>query len=147
LVGAEISYQAQHLPRRGKLWKRSLMSVGDGAMLLAVQTLVMVVHAFRRGEKIPNELEIAEHIGCSSVVLKPTLDALTQAGIIMRGGGRDMPLLLMRSPETVTVAEIREAVFKKRASMFLGTEVRRLYECFSVNGDPKEVSLADLAKE
>jgi membrane protein len=147
LIGAEISYQAQHLPRTGKLWKRSLMSVGDGAMLLAIQTLVMVVHAFRRGEKIPNELEIAEHIGCSSVVLKPTLDALTQAGIIMRGGGRDMPLLLMRSPEMITVAEIREAVFKKRTSMFLGTEVRRLYECFSVNGDPKKVSLADLAKE
>lgn len=147
LIGAEISYQAQHLPRSGKLWKRSLMSVGDGAMLLAIQTLVMVVHAFRRGEKIPNELEIAEHIGCSSVVLKPTLDALTQAGIIMRGGGRNMPLLLMRSPEMITVAEIREAVFKKRSSMFLGTEVRRLYECFSVNGDPKKVSLADLAKE
>jgi membrane protein len=147
LVGAEISYQAQHLPRSGKLWKRSLMSVGDGAMLLAVQTLVMVVQAFKRGEKIPNELEIAEHIGCSSVVLKPTLDALTQAKIIMRGDSRDMPLLLMRSPETITVAEIREAVFKKRACMFLGSEMRRLYECFSVNGDPKNVSLADLAKE
>lgn len=146
LVGAEISYQAQHLPRTGKLWKRSLMSVGDGAMLLAIQTLVMVVQAFRRGEKIPNELEIAEHIGCSSVVLKPTLDALSQAGIIMRGRGRDMPLLLMRSPESVTVAEIREAVFKKRSSMFLGAEMRRLYECFSVDGDPKKVSLADLVK-
>lgn len=144
LFGAEISYQAQHLPRTGQLWKRSLLSVGDGAMILAVQSLSLILYAFKRGERIPNELEIAERIGCSSVVLKPTLDALTQAGIIMRGSGRDMPLLLMKTPESISVAEIQAAVFKKGSSMFLADELRRLYECFSVTGDPQSVSLSHL---
>lgn len=144
LLGAEISYQAQHLPRSGTLWKRSLMSVGDGAMVLAVQTLVLIARSFKRGEKIPNELEIAEYLGCSSVVLKSSLDALEQAGVIMRGDGRDMPLLLMKSPDNVSVAEIRDAVFKKRSAMFLGSELGRMYECFSGSRDPKKVSIADL---
>lgn len=144
LFGAEISYQAQHLPRSGKLWKRSFMTVGDGAMLLAMQSLVLVARAFTRGHKIPNELEIAESLGCSSVVLKTSLDALEQAGIIMRGDGRDMPLLLMRAPNTVTVAEVHEAVFKKRDAMFLGPEVAKMYECFCECGDPRSLTLMDI---
>jgi DNA-binding IscR family transcriptional regulator len=120
------------------------MSVGDGAMVLSVQTLVLIARAFKRGEKIPNELEIAEYLGCSSVVLKSSLDALEQSGVIMRGDGRDMPLLLMKSPDNVSVAEIRDAVFKKRSAMFLGSELGRMYECFSGSKDPKNVSITDL---
>lgn len=147
LFGAEISYQAQHLPRSGTLWKRSLMSVGDGAMVIAMQTLVLIARAFRRGDKLPNELEIAEELGCSSVVLKSTMVALEQAGIIMRGEGRYMPLLLMRSPDTITMAEVREAVFKKRSSMLMGSEMRRMYKCFESEGNPKSVTLADIVKD
>ncbi len=147
LFGAEISYQAQHLPRSGTLWKRSLMSVGDGAMVLAVQTLVLITRAFVQREKIPNELEVAERLGCSSVVLKSSLDALEQAGLIMRGEGRDMPLLLMRSPESITVADVRDAIFKRRGAMYLGREVGRMYECFAGRGDPKATTLNDLIKE
>jgi membrane protein len=144
LFGAEISYQAQHLPRSGQLWKRSFMSVGDGAMLLAVQSLVMVARAFTAGTKPPNELEIAESLGCSSVVLKSILDGLEQAGIIMRGDGRDMPLLLMKTPGAISVADVREAIFKRRESMFLGEELSRMYRCFSPGAHPKATSLADL---
>jgi membrane protein len=147
LFGAELSYQAQNLPRFGRLWSRSLMTVGDAAMLLAVQALVLVVRAFNGGKKIPNEIELAENLGCSSVVLKPSLDALEQAGIVMRGDGRDMPLLLMRSPESITISEIQLAVFKKRNSMILGTEIGRLYECYSAVKDPQKVSIADLCRE
>jgi len=147
LFGAEISYQAQHLPRTGKLWKRSFMSVGDGAMLLAMQTLILITRAFRDGAKIPNELEIAETLGCSSVVLKSSLDSLEQSGIIMRGEGREQPLLLMRSPEAISVSEVRDAIFKKREAMFLGREVTAMYECFSDKRDPKSVSLMDLISE
>jgi membrane protein len=144
LFGAEISYQAQHLPRVGALWKRSLTSVGDGAMVIAVQTLVLISRAFKRGDKVPNELEIAEQLGCSSVVLKTTLVALEQAGIIMRGEGRDMPILLMKSPDSVSVADIREAVFKKRSGMFMGVEMSKMYECFGPSGDPSSVTLSQL---
>ncbi len=147
LFGAEISYQAQHLPRIGKLWTRSLMSIGDGSMLLAVQSLIIVAKAFSQGRKIPNELEIAEALGCSSLVLKSSLDSLERAGIIMRGDSRDMPLLLMRSPESISVAEIREAVFRKREAMFLGKEISRLYECFCGAAHPGDVSLKQLLSD
>jgi membrane protein len=147
LFGAEISYQAQHLPRSGKLWTRSLMSIGDGSMLLAVQSLIVVGKAFSRGDKIPNELEIAEALGCSSLVLKSSLYSLERAGIIMRGDSRDMPLLLMRSPESISIAEIREAVFKRREAMFLGREISRMYDCFKGGAQPAAVSLRDLLLE
>lgn len=147
LFGAEISYQAQHLPRSGKLWTRSLMSIGDGSMLLAVQSLILVAKAFSRGIKIPNELEIAEALGCSSLVLKSSLDSLEQAGLIMRGDSRQMPLLLMRDPEAISVSDIRDAVFKKRDSMFLGREISRMYECFCGHAQPGSVSLKELLNE
>jgi DNA-binding IscR family transcriptional regulator len=123
------------------------MTVGDGAMVLAVQSLVLIVRAFQRGEKIPNELEVAEQLGCSSVVLKTSLDALELSGIIMRGDGRDMPLLLMRSPQSITMGDIKEAVFKKRTGMFLGEELQRMYESFSGSRDPKKVTLIDIVGE
>jgi membrane protein len=144
LFGAEVSYQAQHLPRSGSLWKRSLMAVGDGAMILAVQSLVLIVRAFQRGESVPNELELAEKLGCSSVVLKASLDALERSGMIMRGEGRDMPLLLMRAPEMISMADIREAVFKKRSGMFLGEELKRMYQSFSSSSESSKTSLLDI---
>ena len=116
-------------------------------MVLAVQSLVLIVRAFQRGEKIPNELEVAEQLGCSSVVLKTSLDALELSGIIMRGDGRDMPLLLMRSPQSITMGDIKEAVFKKRTGMFLGDELQRMYESFSGSRDPKKVTLIDIVGE
>ncbi len=144
LFGAEVSFQSQHLPRSGKVWKRTLMATGDGAMILAVQTLALVARAYKAGEPPPDEIEIAERLGCSSVLLKPCLDGLQRAGIVMRGDGREMPLLLMRSPEAISVADIQEAVFKKRTGMFLGQELRQMYECFSGGCDPANVSLAQL---
>jgi membrane protein len=147
LFGAEISYQAQHLPRSGKLWTRSLMSIGDGAMLLAIQSLVIVSKAFLKGEKIPNELEISEALGCSSLVLKSSLDALERAGIIMRGDSRNMPLLLMRAPDSITMSEVRDAIFKKREAMFLSREVSRMYDSISGKDGEVGLTLRDLIKE
>jgi len=147
LFGAEVSYQAQHLPKIGRLWKRSLMTVGDGAMLLTMQALVLIVRAFKSGQKPPNEIEVAAALGCSSVVLKPSLDALEQSGLVMRGEGRDMPLLLMRSPDMISVAAVQEAVFKKRQSMILGVEMRRMYDCFTNEKSPAAVSLAELVRD
>jgi len=146
LFGAEISYQAQYLPRFGKLWKGNVMTVGDGAMLLATETLVLMARAFRAGTKLPNELEVAEQLGCSSVVLKPALDALEKEDIIMRGDGRDMPLVLMRSPETITMANVRDAIFKKRQCLVFGAEMMKVFGCFSKGQDPSKMSLADVEK-
>jgi membrane protein len=147
LFGAEVSYQAQYLPRRGKLWKRSVMTVGDGAMLLCGQALVYLARAFEAGQKLPNELELAERLGCSSVVFKPSLDALEHAGIIMRGDGKDMPLLLMRTPRTITLADLERAIFNGRHTMLLGDEMAKLFSSFGCRRRSSEVTLADIAAE
>lgn len=106
LFGAEISYQAQHLPRTGRLWKRTLLSIGDGRLLLAVQTLVLLGRAFLRGEPLPNELELAERLGCSSLVLKPVLEDLKRGKIIARSDSREMSLTLLKNPDKIGLHEV-----------------------------------------
>ena len=122
------------------------MNVGDGAMLLGTQTLVLMVRAFEQSKQMPNELEISEQLGCSSVVLKPTIDALEQAGILMRGGGGDEPLLLMRSPAVITVSQVHEAIFKKRNTMHLGDEMTRMFNCFCKDKDPSSITLEQIVR-
>lgn len=146
LFGAELSYQAQNLPHHGKIWKRSILSVGDGRLLLAMQSLVIITRAFLSGGKLPNDIELAEALGCSSVVLKPALDALERNGIICRGDSRDMPLTLMRNPEKLTLAEVREALFSTRASIHFPQEMSRLFSCFGAGAADvsQKVTLADI---
>ncbi|MBN8549173.1 MAG: YihY family inner membrane protein [Deltaproteobacteria bacterium] len=147
LFGAELSYQAQYLPHQGKLWKRSILAVGDGRLLLAMQSLVIITRRFVEGGKLPNDIELAESLGCSTVVLKPSLDALERAGIICRGDSRDMPLTLMRSPEKLTLAEVREALFSSRASIHYPAQMAKLFECFKQPDLPQTTTLADICKE
>lgn len=147
LFGAELSYQAQYLPHQGKIWKRSVLSVGDGRLLLAMQSLVIITRTFLNGTKLPNDIELAEKLGCSTVVLKPSIDALEAAGIVCRGDSRDMPLTLMRSPDKLTLAEIREALFKSRSSVHFPTEMSRLFDSFRVPEHSQTVTLADICKD
>jgi len=145
LFGAEVSYQAQHLPRTGKLWKRSVLSVGDARLVLAAQSLVIIARSFSEGRKLPNDLELAEALGCSTVVLKPALDALERAGMVLRGGSRDMPVTLIRSPEAITLAELREALFSSRVSVLYPAEMTRLFGAFAdTTREPAKVTLADI---
>jgi hypothetical protein len=53
----------------------------------------------------------------------------------------------MKSPEAITVSEIREAVFKKRQAMFLGGEISRLYECFGGDKRASQVSLSQIISQ
>ncbi len=127
LYGAEVSYQAQHLPRTGKLWKRSLLSNGDGQLVLGVQALVMISNSFIRGIKPPSDLEVAESLGCSTIVLKPALDRFEKAGIIARGDSRDAPLTLLRSPDKILLDEVRKALFSSRPSVHYPQQLSRLF--------------------
>jgi len=144
LFGAEASYQAQHLPRSGKVWKRSVLSLGDGRLVLAVQSLAMIYRSFAAGSKPANELELAEYLGCSSVVLKPTLDAMERAAIITRGESRDMPLTLLRSPDKIKISEIREALFGGHKAIHFTKELERLFAGLNQNGDWNKITLADI---
>lgn len=144
LLGAEATYQAQYLPRRGKIWKRSVHSVGDGQMVLAAQALVMICRAFIEGRKMPDYLEIAERLGCSSVVLRPALDALARAEIISPANSREKLFTLMRSPDKITMREINEVLFKGRSSMSFPREMAALFQAFDRQGRAGEVTLLDV---
>jgi membrane protein len=146
LVGAEICYQAQYLPKTGKVWKRSVLSVGDGKLVLAVQALVIVVRAFNKGASLPSELDIAEEIGCSSVLLKPALDDLKRSGIIARGDSRDMPIILTREPHLITLAQIKEALFQNRKAVYFPKELGNLFGAFCNDSQAENCSLADIIK-
>jgi len=144
LFGAEVTYQAQYLPRNGKLWKRTLLSVGDGRLVLGVQALVLIAKAFSEGRKLPNDLEIAEKLGCSSVVLKPALDALMKADIISRGDTHEMPLALKKSPGLISMSDIQRALLPSALTVHLPTEMKQLFSAFEEGHDPSHITLRDL---
>lgn len=142
LFGAEVSYQVQYMPRSGKLWKRSVLSVGDARMMLAIQSLVLVARAFQNGARMPNDIELAEFLGCSNVVLKPIIDSLEKAGIVARGDSRDMPITLLMSPDRITVQHVRVALFGERASVHFPQEMQRLFLGLAGKREPTAVTLA-----
>ena len=146
LLGAEVTYQAQYLPRTGKIWKRTVHSVGDGQMVLSIQALVMITKAFLEGRRMPDYLEIAERLGCSSVVLRPALDALAHAEIISLGNSREKLFTLMRSPDKISLQEINEVLFKGGSSMKFSEEMKTLFAAFAPGRDPSQVTLLDVAK-
>jgi DNA-binding IscR family transcriptional regulator len=121
------------------------LSVGDAGIVLATQALVMIADAFLGGRKLPNDIEIAERLGCSTVVLKPALDALERAGILARGDSRDTPLILVKSPESITLEAVRHALFSARQALHFPGEMARMFSSFDQPGD-KAVTLADLVK-
>lgn len=150
LFGVEVSYQAQYLPRHGELWKRSLLSVGDAQLVLAIQSLVFIERAFREGRRLPSDLELAEALGCSTVVLKPTLDALERASIICRGESREMPLTLMRTPEKISMGDVHEALFGTKSGGRVGVhfpqEIERVFAAFRNRADSYKVNLSDICR-
>lgn len=147
LFGAEVSYQSQYLPREGKLWKRALLSVGEGRFILALQSLLIIGTAFKRGQPLPNDLELSERLGCSTVVLKPALDALRRAHIITTGDSRDMPISLKRSPETISIRHIRDAIYNDRLKPHFSREIARTFEAFRKGEDGSTLTLSELLRE
>lgn len=149
LFGCELCYQVQYLPRSGRLWKRQLLSVGDGRLLLAIQALVIIGKSFEKGEKLPNELELSARLGCSSLVLKPALEALRVAGIISRGDSRDMPLTLSRSADLITMQSVQKAVAQSRERVDCADEVARVLKALSVeegSESSQPLTLRDLVR-
>lgn len=150
LIGAEVSYQAQHLPREGRLWKRSLMSVGDGGLVLALQALTMIARSFQEGRRMPSDIEIAAHLGCSTVVLKPALASLERAGIIARSDSREMALTLLRSPDTVRLLDVQKALLGARGGLKFSRELELFYGRFADNDEKQgaaEATLADVLEQ
>lgn len=111
LFGAECAFQAQTLPSKGRVWKRSLRSVGDATYVMALQALIMIGRAFKRGKAMPDELALAEKLGCSTAVLKPALRALEKHGIIARGDSRAMPFTLLKAPEVIEVRQLASLLY------------------------------------
>jgi DNA-binding IscR family transcriptional regulator len=114
---------------------------------VAVQSLVIVARAFMHGKPLPSELDIAERIGCSTVLLKPALEQLKRAGIIARGDSHDMPIMLVREPQRISIREITEALFKSRSAVYFPEELERLFAAFRSDAlGSASISLADIVQ-
>lgn len=144
LFGVEISFQSQYLPRQGKVGKRTLLSIGDGRLVLAMQALILIARAFREGRALPNDLELCERLGCSTMVLKPILDTLKAIGIIERGEGRAMPLTLLRSPDRIMIQDLKGALISSVGPMHCTRELGRLFESMNFEDGRTSLSLEDL---
>jgi membrane protein len=108
LFGAQCSFQFQHLPRNGKMWKKQITSVGDATIVLAIQVLVIISKAFKNGDKPLNEFEIADKLGTSSIVINPIIENLKKCQIVARSDSREMPLMLLVNPEKISLFDILE---------------------------------------
>lgn len=144
LFGAEVSFQSQYLPPQGKVGKKTLLSIGDGQLLLALQALLLIARSFKAGHALPNDLELCERLGCSTVVLKPIIDALKAARIIDRGEGRAMPLILLRTPQRIMIQEVKDALFPTAMSLHCTQELGRLYSGINIKDGQIDCSLEDL---
>ncbi len=144
LFGCEIAFQTQMLPREGPLRRRRLMSSGDGRFTLAVQTLVVIAQAFKKGERAPDELELAQRLEASTIVLRPILAEFERKGLLIHGDSRSAPLALLRSPDLITIDDIVSA-----AGGTADCHPAELAAAWSViaTGDPSKITLAALTGE
>jgi membrane protein len=142
LYGAEVAYHTEYLPRTGYLFRRHLLSIGDGRFINAIQALVIIGRAFSLGERLPNEIELCERLGCSSVVLKPTLDALRRAGILARSDTRVMELTLTCAPEKIQLSQVWRCLFPQKDLPSFPTEIERSLQPFL--GQGSDISLAQV---
>ena len=139
LFGAECAYQWQHLPYTGKLWKRTLLTVGDSKLILAIQALVAIGTAYDKGERPPNELELCEELGCSSVILKPIISQLEKASFITRSDTKDQSLTLLMSPVKILVTDIKSVICDAR-DLSYPTSLKKFFD--KINN--KSTSLKEL---
>lgn len=144
LIGAEFSYQVQYLPRRGHLVTRDFMSVGDGRLTLALQALLIIARNFLEGGRLPSDLDLAEALGCSSIALRPVLAELKSAGIITQSDSREGSIALAKSPEKISVHEIRDVLFRNAAPVHFAQQLSAAYAAMSPGKISGSCSLADL---
>lgn len=145
LFGCELCYQFQYLPVNGQIWRKQITTVGDAAILLACQSLIYIGRAFKEGMKPPSELELSEKLGCSSLVLKPVIGNLKRAEIISQGDTRDMPLVLQKSPDMISVQSIFDAIFPISSQMHHAREAGTFFHALdALKGEKTPMTLAQL---
>lgn len=106
LFGAEISYQYQNLTHDKKIFRKQVTTIGSASFVIAVEVLIIIAKSFQIGAHAPNEFEISDTIGCSSVVLHPIIVKLKKGNLIAQGDSREMPLMLLKSPQKISIKEI-----------------------------------------
>lgn len=138
LFGAEVSYQAQHLSKNGEVWKRKVMSVGNGVYLLAIQALIRLGKSYDQGEAPPTLTMLAEELGCSTIVLRPAISGLKKAGCVaLTDQGA---LSLLKSPEKIMLSEVRDAVLAGTdMTLHFSDSLSRVFSRSDFSGTLREV--------
>ncbi|NMC62917.1 MAG: Rrf2 family transcriptional regulator [SAR324 cluster bacterium] len=113
-------------------------------MLLAIQALLIIGKAFRNGGRLPNDLEIAENLGCSSLVLRPILSELKHAEIINQSDSREGGLALARSPEKISLLELRELLLRGASPLHYPLQMSAVFTYLASSDCASIRSLADI---
>jgi YihY family inner membrane protein len=144
LFGCEVSYQFQHLPISGKIWKKQVTSIGDGALLLAIQTLILIGKSFYCGSRGMTELSLCEKLGTSSIVIKPIIGALKKSGIVLQADGIESLLVCAKDPKIISVEEIQRSLLPPETEVHLPLELSLFFSSLHPKADSKSVSLESL---
>jgi YihY family inner membrane protein len=144
IFGCEVSYQFQHLPLSGKIWKKQVTSIGDGALLLAVQALVLIGKAFYAGKRGMTELSLSERLGTSSIVFKPIVAALKKSGLLLQADGPESLLVCAKDPKKISVQEIERSLLPPDSEPHLSQELSLFFSSLRATGEQNHVSLDSL---
>ena len=138
LFGAEVSYQAQHLSKFGQVWKRKVMSVGNGVYLLALQSLIRLGRSYDAGEAPPTMTLLAEELGCSTIVLRPAIAGLKKAGYI--GQNDQGTISLLKAPDKISLVDIRDAVLSGTdMTLHYSHEISKAFEKSDFSGTLRDL--------
>ena len=105
---------------------------------------MLIGKSFKNGEALPTDLEIAEKLGCSSVVLKPAIDLLERSKIIVRGDNHEMPLTLLKAPEKIVLKDVKQALYRNNKNINFPSEMTKVFENFNLNKESQDLTLADI---
>jgi hypothetical protein len=107
---------------------------------------MVVARRFERGESMPDDVELASQLNCSSLILKSVIDDLERAQIVARSDNSSGAITLMRDPTTVSIDDISKAVIRGRDPAKYPAFIGRVYAAISRNDRSEQATLSQLLK-
>jgi membrane protein len=109
LLGAQVAYASQNI--RTYLQQRASERIDHrGRELIACRIVLIACEHFLRGTKPPTLDDLAEETGAPAKWLNQLVHHLATGGILAQVDGEQEGILPVRSPDTLTVADVLEVV-------------------------------------
>jgi len=122
LLGAEVSYQSGSIEINRGLRKYAT-DLGEVGAMLGLRILHVIGRAFRHGERIPTESDIAIATGADPVLVRTCLEIMTEAGLLTIADEKTVTRTLLKSPEKVRLKDVIKTFLSKKHLRAKGPEV------------------------